>query len=427
MSTSAWTPVNENVWKPVNEEAEAAANPPVAPTLPMKQTGAFGEQVEPLHIDPNAPVNTSVLNLNPGGGNFEHAPTTYNEYERESGRDIGTVAGAMGASGLVPSGWGAVGKYLVKPIVHGAGTAIGALTGGATPTEAATTGGQVAAGEGILGGISAGAQALMRTGIFGEGLSNYFVEGANGKYIPTDEAKDIQRIHEAIGVKPGDMNIGLGATTAQDAYNLPGRAIKAAGIKPADLEGLNPFQQAEKLKPIWNKAGEAVAAAADKATQAGVKFDGAKSLTQAIGDMLDPEGTKALKLANDTAKEIGIKNWAKMTPNEAVQLKQALWQRLPGRFKGPVYGALSRDLNTAVPEMIPVNRNYTELRSAMDAIQNSSEKYMSRATPTKFEQMLDLLKQHPAIAGVTGIGGTVSGAMGAYQGGRALYNLVKGE
>jgi hypothetical protein len=322
-------------------EAQAAANPPIHYGQPIPETSP----VRRAPVDRNAPVDTTVLNLNPGGGNFKKQ-TSYNEYERESGRDIGTIAGAMATGGMVPSGWGALGKYLVKPIVRGTGAAVGNVSGGGTPGEAAQTGTSVAAGEGIMGGLSAAASSLMRTGIFGEGAARYFADAGGGKFIPTDEANQIQKIHEVLGVKPGNMNIGLGATTADDAYNLPGRAIMKAGLKAQDFEGLTPFQQAEKLAPVWKKAGENVAATAQRATDAGVKFDGAKSLTQAIGDMLDPEGSKALALANDTAKQVGIKNWAKMTPSEAVELKQALWQRLPQRFRGPVYGALTRDLNS---------------------------------------------------------------------------------
>jgi hypothetical protein len=342
-----------------------------------------------------------------------------------------SIAAAMVAPEILPElGPGA--GLLAKAGMSGAGAGIGNVASqvvqGQNPVAPENLWDTAkAAGWGtVLGGVLHAPGALMRTGIFGEGLANYFAETPRGGLVPKDEARDIQRIHEAIGVKPGNMNIGLGATTADDAYNLPGRAIKAAGFKPQDFEGLTPFEQAEKLKPVWNKAGQAVSDTAAKATKNGVTFDGAKSLTQAIGDMLDPEGSKALKMANDTAKDLGITNWRKMTPDQAVELKQALWQRLPGRFKGPVYGALTRDLNTAVPEMVGVNRNYTELRSAMDAISDSAEKYMSRASPTKFDQMLDLLRQHPAIAGATGLGTTIGSGMGAYQGGRALYDWVTG-
>jgi hypothetical protein len=416
MSAVAWTPVNESAWTPVpeeNPEAVAAANPP--------------------HATFAIPVPVTTMGPARAAGNYQADPNEAPRTPTQNAIMKGLIAApvAMSAPELLPE-MGLLGTAAASGIGAAGGTSLGQAMTGQNPLEkknlieSGEAGATAGVGSLVLGGLAAGAKNILKSGIFGDGLSSWFAEGPNGTFVPTDDAKAVQRIHEAIGVKPGDMNIGLGATTAEDAYNLPGRAIVKAGIKPADLEGLTPFEQAEKLKPIWNKAGEAVAATADKATKAGIKFDGAKSLTQAIGDMLDPEGSKALKLANDTAKQIGIKNWAKMTPNEAVELKQALWQRLPGRFKGPVYGALSRDLNKAVPEMIPVNRDYTEMRSAMDAIQGKAEQFMSRAGPSKFDQLLESLRQHPALGGLK-VAGALGTAYQGYEGAKTVYDLMKGK
>lgn len=395
----------------VDYEAEQAARPTVAPQPnPMPLVAPSGEA------------------LAGGGGPSPEALTGRREAFRTGTKAYGTTVGATMGAELLPEAYGAgvLGKLLLKPLTTGLGAAAGNVAGGGTPTEAAEAGATTAGGTALFGGLGLTARSLVRSGILGEGLANYFAEGPNGKFIPTNEARDIQRIHEAIGVKPGNMNIGLGASTPEDAWNLPGRAIKEAGFKPQDLEGLTPFEQAEKLTPFWQKAGQAVSDTAAAATKAGVKFDGAKSLTQAIGDMLDPEGTKALALANDTAEQLGIKDWRRMTPTQAVELKQALWQRLPARFRGPVYGALTRDLNQAVPGMVGVNRTYSEMRNAMEAIQDSAERYMSRASPTKFEQMLELLRKHPGITAPLGVGSSISAGMGAYQGGRALYDWMTG-
>jgi hypothetical protein len=258
-----------------------------------------------------------------------------------------------------------------------------------------------------------------------EGFANYFAEGPEGTYTPTDKMKQIQEIHEAIGVRPGDLDMGLGTTTLDDARNLQGKALLDAGIKPQDLQGLNPIEQAEKIKPIWQKAGEAVDATAAKATKDGVKLDVGKSLTDTIGNMLDPMGQQALDRTNDIAKQIGIEDWRKATPTQAVQLKRALWDGLPSRFRGPVYGAIARDLNEAVPAMKPVNQTYSEMRAVMDTLSDSQAKFMSRAGPTKFEQMLDLMKQHPiATSAVTG--GAGAGIRELAEEGVSLYNAMRG-
>ncbi|HZK80276.1 MAG TPA: hypothetical protein VFC46_04395 [Humisphaera sp.] len=337
------------------------------------------------------------------------------------------TAAAVAAPEFLPGeiAAGTAGKYVAKPIASGFGAGVSSLATGSTPKEALETGASTAFAGSLLEGITTGASKLLQSGILGDGLANYFTPtGKGGALVPKDSLRDLQRIHEAIGIKPSDLNVGLGATSADDAWNLPGRSILKAGIKPADLEGLTPFEQAEKLKPIWSQAGKDVASAADAATQKGVTFDGAKRLTQVIGNMLDPEGPKALAMVNDTAEQLGIKDWRKMTPNEALELKQTLWDRLPTRFRGPVYGALTQDMNKAVPEMVPANLKYSELRTAMDAVQNSAEKYVSRATPTKFDQMLTLLKQHPVLAGSVGLGGVPAVVGGTVQAYKSLKDLI---
>jgi hypothetical protein len=444
MSTAAWAPVDESAWTPVpeeNPEVVAAANPPRPPTAPMYQTGLFGEQVAPLHIDPNAPVNTKVLNLNPWGGNFIANPTNYNEYERESGKTIGTVAGAMGASGLVPSGWGALGKYLVKPIVGGAGAGTGAAVGGATPSEAVETGGTVAAGEAILGGLGAAAKGILRSGMFGKGLANYFAEGTNGEFIPkTDETRDIQRVHEAMGIPKQYIRPASGMTSAADAHVMPARGVlKVTGLTPAEIEQMTPLQHGQIIDAALNKTGQAISKIAHEATERGVTINIDEPFTKAVGDLsgstreeTDFLQAQAEKIANDTADRLGIKDWTKATPLEVQQLRGAIYNKFPTQYRNQLYGPITRSLKEAVPEIVPEDMNFQDLKGAASAVSGKSgtiSKYYSRASPTWSQQVLSAIKAHPILSTMASsmiTGGGVDAIRG-FAGIKSLYDAMKGK
>jgi hypothetical protein len=432
MSTAAWTPVNESAWTPVpeeNPEAVAAANPPVAkPFIPMKQWSAIGPDVVPLQVHPNAPVNAAVLNLNhPFDRNYDFTkPTTYNDYERESGRDIGTVAGGMGVGGLVPKGWGALGKYIVKPIVSGAGAGAGSLTGGATPTEAATTGGQVAAGETLFGALGAGMSRLLDSGLLGEGTASYFAKGENGKFIPTDKLNDIKTVHEAFGIKPGDLSLKPGAMGTEGAYKIPAESmLERSGLTAKQIAQKTPDELGQIVEPLRKQAGDNITRIVDEATKNKVTIDAGKIIKNTIADMLDPQGEQALAKANDIGKQLGIKDWRKVTPKQMLAYRQAIYD-LPPRFSDRLYGPVTRALKEAVPEIVPEDKAFSEFSALRDAATELKAKSMTRVSPTKFEELLQLMRAHPAIAGATGLGGTVSGAMGLYQGGRAAYDWATG-
>jgi hypothetical protein len=92
---------------------------------------------------------------------------------------------------------------------------------------------------------------------------------------------------------------------------LPGRAILKAGLKPQDFEGLNPFQQAEKLKPVWSKAGDAVAATAQQ------QWPTLARCLQSACARGSPRMTRSLVLAPSRVEQVRQCHWHSFCSSEA--------------------------------------------------------------------------------------------------------------
>jgi hypothetical protein len=250
--------------------------------------------------------------------------------------------------------------------------------------------------------------------------ANYFSEDVGGGYIPTPRTSQIAQLHELTGVKANDLNIPIGSLHPDSVYGTPAEGLLDAGIKPQDLQGLTSEAKIAKINPAWQKAGQAVDAQAATATKKGITLDVHKGISKTIDDMLDPDGSKALARAVDIGKQIGIEDFRSVTPEQAVAYKRALWEGLPSKFRNPLYAAVMRDLNAAVPEMKPTNLAYTQLRRVMDGLGDLRNIELTKAGPTKFEQMLELMKRHPyatgAIPGAAGIGELAREGVSIYRG-----------
>src|ERR1700676_1575451 len=110
---------------------------------------------------PKALIPGTVI-ADPTGGKMAIAQSgkdpAYNDYMRESGKVAGMTAGGMTASVFGATG------VLAKSLAAGAGTGVGELAGGGTPTESAETAGLTTAGGLLFGGLSAGARNLLKSG-----------------------------------------------------------------------------------------------------------------------------------------------------------------------------------------------------------------------------------------------------------------------
>lgn len=275
-------------------------------------------------------------------------------------------------------------------------------------------------GSTLLSSLGAGTAKLLRA-VGMNKAANYFVDSGTGGYSATPRTSQIAQLHELTGVKPNDLNIQIGSVHPDSVYGTPAEGLLDAGIKPQDLQGLTAEGKIAKINPIWQKAGAAVDIQAAAATKRGVTMDLGKPVSQAIDDMLDPQSSQALARTVDIFKQsVGEDaNWRTVTPEDAVAFKRALWQGLPSKFRNPVYAAVTRTLNTAAPEMKPTNLAYSQLQGVMEGLDGLRNQELTRATPTKMDQLLTLMKQHPVLTG--GAGGSLPfQAYGAYRGIRDL-------
>jgi hypothetical protein len=201
--------------------------------------------------------------------------------------------------------------------------------------------------------------------------------------------QEYQAANEALGISKKQIRGPLGATDPNDFQGIPGRSVvERAGVTGAELSKMTPFEQAAKIAPAWRSAGSEVDAIADLATTHGVTFDAGKSVTQAIGKMDSPQmQDQALKVIKDTADKLGVpQDWRAATPNDVLQLRRALYDNLPARYRGPVYGAITGDLKAAVPQLGPADQAYSELRGAMDAIKSKQQAFIQKPQPSAAEQ-----------------------------------------
>lgn len=253
-------------------------------------------------------------------------------------------------------------------------------------------------------------------------LADWFGIGAK---TPMEE---YQAANEALGIRKTQIRGPLGATDPNDFQGIPGRSVvERAGVTGKELAKMTPFEQAAKIAPAWKSAASEISAVADAATQNGVTFDAGKSLTQAIGKMDSPQmQDQALKIVKDTAQKLGVpEDWRAATPNDVLQLRRALYDNLPARYRNVVYGAVSGDLKAAVPQLGPADQAYSELRAAMDAIKSKQQAFIAKPQPSPAAQVWNAIPQpiRRALPGAALIG-TGMALPSAY---RTIHDLLVGQ
>jgi hypothetical protein len=257
--------------------------------------------------------------------------------------------------------------------------------------------------EGLESTAIQGGTAAATTGILG--TAGYLAtKTPTPNYDQTPD--DWRAINDALGVKAKQVSIPKGADDIGDAYRMPGRSVaEKTGITADEFNEMTPFEQASKIAPAWKQAGQQVTEIADAATQKGVTFDMDKPVSNAINLLPTPQmQERAFNITNDVADTLGVKDWKAATPNEALALRRALWDGLPGGFRAPVYGAITGSLKTAVPEIVPADQTYSELSAAIEATKNASQKFaISPPAPSAFMQAAKKAAPY-IIAGAAGAG-----------------------
>lgn len=330
-----------------------------------------------------------------------------------------------GITGTLPAAGALTAGLASSPSV--VGTAAGAALGAAGGEQARLLANRAIFGpsetspiskEGLKGTAEQGAIAGATAGI---------TEGAGKLLFKPAPPPNLnpQEINSAIGATMKSVRIGKGATDLMDASTMPARGLIKVGFNADTLKEMTPPEQMAAIAPYWKQAGQAVDKAIGDATQSGATVDVGKSAFQTFSKIKNPElQDKMIDQFNNLAREIGIGNQRAATPAEARQLRQALQAGARfspmgdlnslGGVRAQLYGSVSGDLHDAVPGLADIDQHYSDLRSAMDAVQRGAIKYAIKAPPEPDPSLLQRVgnaavkKYLPAAAaGAVGAGGGV--------------------
>lgn len=268
-----------------------------------------------------------------------------------------------------------------------AGGPLGSAIGGGVGTlaEPLITGGKEDYGKAAENALLYGATSygLQKVGPM---LGNAYDKVARFIGVGPKSAPELwQAANEAVGASKRAISLPTGATGPEQAYVNPGQTlVERAGLDPKQLAKMTPFEQAQTIGPHWRAAGAEVDAIADTATKNGVTLDAGKSLTQALKNVDSPQIQQRMTdIMADTGQQLGIQDWRKATPNEMLELRRATWDNLGKTKYGPsLYGALTRDLKDAVPQMVPADQAYSGYMGAMDSINDKQAASMVKSEPS---------------------------------------------
>ena len=359
------------------------------------------------------------------------------------------------------------------------------LTTGAIAPEAAST----AVGGGITGGAAAGVTAgaggeLLRQAVTGEnpasfqGIKNIGIAGATGAVsggllaaggkllsplvgkasdlwdlatgyrsalkdaqdalelaktsYPAGAEGEWAKTNEILGVQQKALRV---SQDASKTYGNAGRGLATEGLNSDQLQQMKPNDIVRAITPRLQAAGKAVQATVDEATAKGITLDAGNTAHDVIKNIKDPElQEKAIDMFNQHTRDLGIYNTREMTPSQALQLRQALrndanFNSLQPGIGTKLYRAVSNDLHTAVPDLVPVDMHYGDLTSAMTAAQRQTSRYLiGKWTPpqTRIDKALAEFPErgdytNPAILKIGAAAGLGSGLVGA---GKILLNNV---
>lgn len=208
-------------------------------------------------------------------------------------------------------------------------------------------------------------------------------------------------LNSSIRAPASSIKIGLGKGDLASAASMPGRGLAQEGLDASALSKLSPVEQASLIGPKYNASGRAVNETVSAASDRGITFDGTKSAQKVFADIPNPKlKEKAIDAFNETAADLGIANQRQMTPDQAVQLRRALQSNARFAMGGDLnsvkgigtnlYRSVTSDLHDAVPELVPVDQHYGDMKEAVKAIQKNVQKYGANMPPTAPKVATDL-------------------------------------
>jgi hypothetical protein len=296
----------------------------------------------------------------------------------------GKILQKMGAPGLEHGGGSKeAAEFMGSPLLGTVHAAQGVSMLGSHPWEGTkrAVGGAMEAAT-IPGMIEA---APSEAGAATMGKLETLVKDASAARKAGKTIEEWRGINKALGVTQKAVRIGEDTKSLAEAGTMPGRTLERAGFSAKQLAKMKPIEQLQAIKPHLDEAGKAIESALDTHEKAGKTLDVGAKVFETLKKIPNPHLQQtAMDAFNDLAKEIGIANQRAATPKEAWKLRRALVAG--SRFgmggdlnslsnvRGALYGAVSSDLKSAVPELKTLDPQFSDLKEAVKAARTAVAK-----------------------------------------------------
>ena len=362
------------------------------------------------------------------------APTGEEGYIPNERVSEASAAGFKPVTGIAPIPQPDMKTSMVPQLVRGTTAllpAAGATAGGALASPGVVT---AAAGTGL--GAMAGKQSelLINRALFGkdepstiskQGLEQTGVAGAEGAVtggaaaygaanaasgpvasgaatLDRADPAEWTKANQVLGATPKAVRFGPGIQSLEDVTTNPGRTLVAKGLDSDALSKMTPFERLQSINSLKVDATGAVNDAAAAATKAGKTLDLEKTAFKTLGNIADDSiQTKAVDTLHKLVQQVGIDDVREATPQQALELRRLLSSS--ARFgpngdlsslatvRAQLYRAVTGDLHTAIPEMVPVDREATDLIGATDLAKNQFAKSLTKEAPSTIQMIM----KHP--------------------------------
>jgi hypothetical protein len=277
----------------------------------------------------------------------------------------------------------------------GTGVGTGAVVGGASPKDAATTG--------------AGAAALT---LGGEGL----VTGA-GKVVKalTTNVDPLAKLNKLLGVGAREIRVGSTPESLDEFASNPARGVVKAGLEEKTLSKMDPLQRNKVVTEARNDVGKQLDSVLKAASDAGKKVDITKPVADAFKKIADPTVAKnAEARLQQILADNGITHpLSQLTPSEARTVQRGL-----EGFDKEVATDLRRGISAAtrkvVPESSELDMQYGDLAGAVKGTQKTANKFARTVPENKLRKW------------IIGTAATGAGLEGAYHAGKYFAGVPGG-
>jgi hypothetical protein len=374
------------------------------------------ETPDPTKPDPSAVTKPQMETSFFGGAHptseqqkviSERGPVARAEVPKMAREVVGAVAGGE-AFGAASKGLPWLYRLIASSSGAGAGAGVGNLAGGGSPKEA----------------LGEAAKTTMLAG--GEGLA---VKGAGAVASKlSTKAEPLAKINKLLGVDAKEVIPGKTPASLDEFAANPARGAQKYGLTEEKLKTMNALERNSAIMQARDKAGRALDATLEAATQTGKKVNIQDTLNETFSEIADP---KLLEQAEKRMLQIldkaGVSGKAlrDLTPMEARTVQRGLdnFAKFANESEAKSFGDIADQLRTGisketrkvVPESAEFDRDYTDLVHASNATQKGAKEFATTVPENKLRKWL--------------IRGLITGGLGAagaagYEGAKHMSTPV---